>query len=103
MRWEAPLIQDDLDVVGGFVEARFDFLPGWYAAGRVGALLFDDIEIDPATGATAPWDRDTHRTELALGYRLAREVLLKLDWQRTTVPDTDFEQNLFAVQLSAVF
>lgn len=103
MRWEAPLIEDDLKVLGGFVEARFDFHPGWYVAGRAGALLFDDIEIDPVSGARAHWDRDTHRTEVALGYRLAREVLVKLDWQRTTVPDTDFVQNLFAMQLSAVF
>lgn len=103
VRWEAPLVDEDLDVLGGFVEARFDFLPGWYAAGRVGGLFFDEIVVDPTSGATAPWDRDTHRTEFALGYRLAREVLLKLDWQRTTVPDSDFEQNLFGFQLSAVF
>jgi hypothetical protein len=38
-----------------------------------------------------------------LGYRLAREVLVKLDWQRTTVPDGGFAQNLFAVQLSSAF
>jgi len=102
-RWTTPLVPDDLDAVGGYAEGRLDFAPGWYAAGRVGGLFFGDIVTDPSTGARAPWDRDTRRTELALGYRLAREVLIKLDWQRTTVPDTDFEQNLFATQISAVF
>jgi hypothetical protein len=102
-RYEAPLIEDDLEAWGGYAELRFDFLPGWYLAGRVGGLFFGDIETDAASGARAPWDHDTRRTEVALGYRLAREVLVKLDWQRTTVPDDDFVQNLFAVQLSSVF
>lgn len=101
VRYEAPLIQDDLEAVGGYAELRLDLLPGWHLAGRVGGLFFTDI--DDGSGAAAPWDHDTRRTEVALGYRVAREVLLKLDWQRTMVPDDDFAQNLFAVQLSTVF
>jgi hypothetical protein len=103
VRYEAPLIDDDLEALGGYAELRFDFLPGWYLAGRVGGLFFADIETDATSGARAPWDQDTRRTEFALGYRLAREVLVKLDWQRTTVPDGGFAQNLFAVQLSSAF
>ena len=103
VRYELPLVQDDLDAVGGFAELRYDFLPGWYVAGRVGGLFFGEIETGPSTGVQAQWDHDTRRTEVALGYRLAREVLVKLDWQRTTVPDDDFAENLFAVQLSAAF
>jgi len=101
-RWESPLIAEDLDAVGGFVEARFDFLPGWYAAGRLGGLWFGDVVTNAATGARAPWDQDTARTELALGYRVSRQALLKLDWQRTTTA-SDFEQNLFSVQLTTAF
>jgi hypothetical protein len=103
VRYEAPLITDDPQAVGGYAEVRFDFHPGWYLAGRAGGLVFNEIVTDPQSGASAPWDRDMYRTELALGYRVTREVLLKLDWQRTAVPDTDFEENLFAVQLSSVF
>jgi hypothetical protein len=103
VQYEAPLIDEDLTALGGYAEVRFDFLPGWYMAGRVGGLFFGDIETDPTSGARTPWDRDTQRTELGLGYRLAREVLVKLDWQRTMVPDDDFAQNLFAVQLSSAF
>ncbi len=103
VRYELPLVQGDLDALGGFVELRYDFLPGWYVAGRLGGLFFSDIETGPSTGVMAPWDHDTRRTEVALGYRIAREVLLKLDWQRTTAPDADFSQNLFAVQLSSAF
>jgi hypothetical protein len=103
LRFETPLVPEKLGASGAYAEARYDFLPGWYAAARVGGLFFDDITVDPQSGATAPWDRNTRRTEVALGYRLAREVLVKADWQRTTVPDGGFEQNLFAVQLSTVF
>lgn len=102
-RYQAPQIDEELEVVGGYAELRYDFLPGWYLAGRVGALSFGDLEIDATSGARADWDQDTRRTELALGYRFAREMLVKADWQRTRVPDLDLTQNLFAVQLSTVF
>ena len=85
------------------MEARFDFSPGWYVAGRVGAMDFGEIVVDPGSGETAPWDQDIRRTELALGYRLAREALVKLNWQRNTVPTNDFEQNVLALQLSTAF
>jgi len=103
VRYEAPQIDEELQVVGGYAELRYDFLPGWYIAGRAGALNFGDLEVDAASGARADWDQDTRRTELALGYRVAREMLVKADWQRTTVPDLDLTQNLFAIQLSTVF
>jgi len=103
LRYETPLVDESLGALGAYAEARYDFLTGWYVAGRLDRLFFDEVTTDPLTGAEAPWDRDTHRTEVALGYRLTREVLLKLDWQRTTVPDSDFEQNLWAAQISSVF
>ena len=103
-RWEAPLIQDDLTVVSGYVEGRFDFLPGWYAAGRLGWMAFGNISTDDGSQVDVPWDDDVVRTELAIGYRLSREVLLKADWQRNVFaeggPDAN---NLFALQLSTVF
>jgi hypothetical protein len=103
VRYEAPQIDEDLEALGGYAELRYDFLPGWYLAGRAGALLFGDVETDAVSGTRADWDQDTRRIEVALGYRLAREVLVKLDWQRTSIPDADFAQSLFAVQLSAAF
>lgn len=103
VRYQAPQIEEELQVLGGYAELRYDFLPGWYVAGRAGALFFGDLEVDAVTGARADWDHDTRRTELTLGYRFAREMLVKLDWQRTTVPDSNIEQNLVALQLSSVF
>ena len=102
-RWETPLVPESLDALGGYAELRFDIATGWYVAGRLGGLFFSDILTDPDSGARGSWDDDTRRTELALGYRMSREVLVKLDWQRTTTRRTGFEQNLLALQLSSVF
>lgn len=102
-RFETPLVAERLAATGGYLEVRFDFLPGWYAAARAGGLFFGDIVTDPQSGSTAPWDDDTRRTELALGRRMSREVLVKLDWQRTTTRDAGFVQNLLVAQLSAAF
>lgn len=103
LRYETPLVPERLQAAGAYVEARYDFRPGWYFAGRVGGLFFGDVVTDAPSGVSGPWDQDTRRTEVALGYRMSREVLVKLDWQRTTTVDADFELNLLAVQLSAVF
>jgi hypothetical protein len=101
--WEAPLVADELRVLGAYGEARYAFLPGWYAAARIDRMDFNDIA--PATGAPRTgWDDDVLRFEAAIGWRLAREVLVKLDWQRTTyTTGIDPDLDLFAIQLSAVF
>ncbi len=100
-RWDAPLVDDPIDLVGGFVEARYDVAAGWYVAGRVGGLLFG--EITASDGATGSWDDDVVRYEAAAGYRMTREVLLKLNYQRTQTRREGFAQNLLSAQISAVF
>lgn len=98
--WEAPLIAGSLEATGGFAEVRYDVAPGWHVAGRIGALLFSDVTDGSVSG---PWDDDVVRYEAAVGYRLAREVLLTVDWQRTATRGEGFAQNLLSAQLSAVF
>lgn len=99
--WEAPLIEAPLDASGGFVEARYDVATGWYVAGRAGGLLFGDVtDTDGRTGA---WDDDLMRYEAAVGYRLTREMLLTVNWQRTATRNPGFGQNLLSARLSAVF
>lgn len=101
--WQTPLVTEDLEAVGAFFEVRYDVAPAWYVAGRVGGMSFSDVDAGPADGGVAPWDRDVFRSELAIGHRLTREILLKADWQRTTSGSSGFVQNLFAAQLSTVF
>ena len=103
-RWEAPEITEDLETVGGYVEGRFDFLPGWYLAGPFDWMSFSDVAVGGETPGTVAWDDNTTRTEVALGYRFSREVLIKADWQRTSFEGADNPAvNLLAIQLSTVF
>jgi hypothetical protein len=100
-RWETPLVTDALEAIAGYVEGRFDFLPGWYVAGRAGGMVFGDISSP--TGDRAAWDNTTYRTEFALGYRVSRQVLAKADWQRTMFDGAFPAQNHFALQLTTAF
>lgn len=68
------------------------FYPGLYLAGRYNAVTFATI-TDPHTtsstfGSAIPWDHDVQRFEVALGYKVARGVLIKLGYQWTKVDIT---------------
>ena len=100
--WEVPLVAEDLTATGGYLEARYDFLPSWFAAVRTGALVFSEIEA-PGGGMTG-WDDDVVRFESSITYRWAREVHLRVGWQHSrflTGPDEPVD--LLALQLRAVF
>jgi hypothetical protein len=79
--WENPTL-GDLDVEGGYAEAKVTLAAGFHAAGRVDALRFSDI-VDSG-GFARTWDRDIDRIEAGLGYRFDRNVLAKLVWQGNT-------------------
>lgn len=104
-RWEMPLIEEDISARGGYLEGRYDFLPEWFAALRVGALSFSEIEA-PVDGGTAQigWDDDLMRVESSLTYRIAREVHLRGNWQHTRfLTGEEDPVNLLGLQLRAVF
>ena len=73
-RFEAPLI-DDLDLVSGYVEAKYTITPGLFAAARLARTVFG--EIDDAAGNARRWDRTTSRAELGGGYFFTRNLLFK--------------------------
>jgi hypothetical protein len=100
--WEAPLVDEDLNVWGGYVEGAYDVTPRWLAGVRVGAMAFGEIETP--TGGRTGWDDDVLRVESALTYRLAREVHLRAGWQHTEfLTGADESEDLLALQLRAVY
>ena len=103
--WEAPLVTEELIATGGYVEGRYDILPRWLAAVRVGALTFSDVEPDPDTGGgPRGWDDDVLRIESAVTYRWARELHVRAGWQHTEfLTGPEEAENLLALQLRAVF
>lgn len=78
-RWETATT-GDLEVVGGYGEARWTLPSGHWLAVRGDALRFSDVTT---SAGVRPWDDPVDRWEGVLGTRLTREVRLKLGAQRT--------------------
>lgn len=101
--WESPWI-GDLEVNGGYVEARVALPIGAFVAGRWDALRFGRI-LD-SSGTLQPWDHDVTRIEGGAGYRFDRNVVAKLVVQRTSIEPQNapaFRPTLIAAQLSVGF
>ena len=76
--WQTPTV-GDLDVDAGYVEVKYQFMAGAYAAGRYDVERFGRIE--DSAGVDAPWDADVTRIEAGAGYRFSRGVLGKVVYQ----------------------
>jgi hypothetical protein len=101
--WESPWI-GDLEVNGGYIEAKVALSIGAFVAGRWDALRFGRV-LDSG-GALQPWDHDVTRLEGGAGYRFDRDVVAKLIVQRTSIEPQGapaFRPTLVAAQLSVGF
>lgn len=99
--WETPTA-GDVDVRGGYLEAKLGLPSGAFAAARWGVLKFGDV-ID-STGAARPWDHDVARIETGLGYRIQRGAILKAVYQQTRfLRAVDRRESLYALQLALAF
>ena len=82
-RWRLPAVDatrldEPLDALGLFAEARYKLRPGLYAAARAERLTMAEI----ASGfGPRGWDAPVTRVELGAGWSPARHVLLKGSWQ----------------------
>ncbi|HLE33513.1 MAG TPA: hypothetical protein VJB38_12980 [Bacteroidota bacterium] len=100
----------DLESNELLVDVKIDapFYPGLYLAARYNAVMFGSI-TDPdlessAFGKSIPWDRDVQRFEVAIGYKVARSVLVKLGYQWTKVDVIPRPQlDVAAAQVSVSF
>jgi hypothetical protein len=80
-RWQT-VATGDLQVEGGYAEVRWTLPCGAWLAGRGEALRFSDIA---GTALVRPWDDDVDRWEGVAGYRVTRDVRVKLGVQRTVL------------------
>lgn len=86
-RFEVPRV-GDVDVLSGFVEAKYKITPQLWAATRWNQAFFSDIP-----GLTTDWDRDAWRLDLALGYRFTEHVQVKLQYSLGDKRGNDQEGN----------
>lgn len=103
--WETPAL-GNLDVRGVYAEAKVTLPAGLYAAGRYEIMRFSDLS--DSTGLARPWDTEWDRGEAGLGYRAAKDVIVKAVYQwnaaRADFPGDHPERlDLLAGQLSIRF
>ena len=104
-RWVVPAVgaafSSPLRAAATSVEGRYKFRPGLYGAARVDHLGFSTV-----TGTAGPqtWDAPVTRLEIAAGYSLQRNLLLKLcyQWNRRDNPRLP-TANLVATEISFWF
>lgn len=103
--WKIPNIDGRPRATAWSLEARYSLselvLPGLFVAARAGQILFDDLRT--AAGHSTPWDRTTWRAELAAGWAVKVNLLLKAEVMRvhTNGPhDNDDDLVAFAVVMS---
>ena len=82
-RWSLPAldetrIEEPLDALGLFAEARYKVRPGLYVAARAERLGFTEI---PSTVGPRTWDAPVTRVEVGAGFSPRRHVVLKASWQ----------------------
>ncbi len=101
-RWTHPYVSEPLDVYAGYVEERYKFATQFFFAVRYDRIEFSKI-ADPSGGASV-WDFPLYRVETGLGYRLDRNVTIKLVGQLTRYPgQSQFNDDILATQISTRF
>jgi hypothetical protein len=99
--WQTPTA-GDVDLRGGYLEARVGLPSGAFAAGRWDILKFGDV-ID-STGAARAWDLDVSRVEAGLGLRVQRGMILKAVYQQTRfLRGSNRRESLCAIQAALAF
>jgi hypothetical protein len=99
--WQTPTA-GDVDLHGGYLEARVGLPSGAFAAGRWDVLKFGDV-ID-STGAARAWDLDVSRIEAGLGLRVQRGTIVKAVYQQTRfLRGSDRRESLYALQAALAF
>lgn len=112
-RWEAPYIDPggtsqlfDASVNHLSVEAvvNFPFFVGGYAGARYEKLISGDLSSGggPYTSGDV-WTYDRDRLEMLLGYKLHRNIIMKLSYLYSGDSGPDLDDNVFSLQLSVAY
>jgi hypothetical protein len=103
--WESPLVTEKLEAWAAYGEVAYDVLASWQPAVRAGVMKFNEISsTNDGLGPKTGWDDDVFQVESAINYRLAREVILRANWQHTEFwTGADEPVDLLGLQLKAVF
>ena len=100
--WEVKNVRDYPVDISGYVEIQQKFLSGFYGALRYGTVRYNEIRL--SSGQREVWDFYIWRGQVALGYRILRNLDVRAEymWNRTSgLPDP--QDNLFSLQCRVEF
>jgi hypothetical protein len=102
-----PMLPENLDLHHWVIQSkvRLPFLVGAYVAARYELMTFSDIYSSPLDSTTPlkTWIPNTNRYDIALGYKITKTILAKINWQDGTNEGTDRDDYVFTAQLSVGF
>jgi hypothetical protein len=92
----------ELQNYGAYADLKIEppFLTGSYLAFRYDILRFKEYD-HPNTSVRAsinPWDYDVNRYSVAVGYKFARSVLLKIAYSDQQTNDPNVGENLYTIR-----
>ncbi|MDQ8191332.1 hypothetical protein [Roseibacillus persicicus] len=94
---------EDLQSFSYYLQARYKAAPGFWLAGRFGQTFSNEVTVP--SGSEEPWSPDLLRAELAAGWRITPDLLLKGQYAYTLVTNNLSypNKNLFALSLGYRF
>jgi hypothetical protein len=96
-RWDIPNVDLPAEDVAWYVEGQSDLVAGLWLAARLGGVHYATLA---GSGASAPWDYDLRRIQLAAGYRIVRNAEIKAEWMANSMSGPlDPSDDLLSFQL----
>jgi hypothetical protein len=78
---QAPRLAAAVRARAAMAEGRYTVRPGWYVAARADRLAFSRVSGSLFEGRPVPWDAPVGRLEVASGWYLQRNLVLKFGYQ----------------------
>ncbi|MBZ0265199.1 hypothetical protein K8I28_11060 [bacterium] len=102
--WETPQIEENLSAMSAYVDARWTFVPSWFLGARLDYLTTNEIEWMDDDGVTqnSRWAYPVSRYEVAIGKRIIREGIIRLNYQSTHFREDDFSGDLESIDILAL-
>ena len=101
-KWDALIEEDRLENSSWYIEAKYKLTPRLYFAFRYDQMIFN--KISDGKGNRVAWDYDLIKYEGGFGYKITKEIILKLVQRSYQFNGNHFlDENTTAVQLSIVF
>ncbi len=101
-QWAAPNLGNDPRTFAYYIEAKYKLFPGFYVAGRWNQMLFS--KLTTGAGDSATWNRDAYRVQIAAGYFIEVNLLVKAEYDFNVLRGpNDPRDNMASFSLSLSF